>query len=105
MLCYLRVAGTSHWLLNLNIEHKLNSGKFLITFSEITIVFIIVKMIEESNPLNLTTLTKAKEQIWDDTNTSNLHDLSTADRFYHNNQFVWRFRIERDFNLTLSLSS
>ena len=62
-------------------------------------------MIEESNPLNMTTLTKAKEQIWDDTNTSNLHDLSTADRFYHNNQFVWRFRIERDFNLTLSLSS
>ena len=62
MFCHLRVARAScHWLLNLNIEHKLNSGEFLIAFSEIAIVLIIVKVIEESNPLHMATLTKSKE--------------------------------------------
>ena len=61
MLCHLRVACAGHRLLNLNIEHKLNSGKLLITFSEISIVLIIVKVIEESNPLHMATLTKSKE--------------------------------------------
>ena len=79
MLCYLRVACASHRLLNLDIEHKLNSGKFLVAFSEIAIVLIIVEMVEESNPLDMATLTKAKEQIWDDTYAAHLHDLSTAD--------------------------
>jgi len=57
MLCHLRVGCASHRLLNLDIEHKLNSGKLLITFSEISIVLIIVKVIEESNPLDMATLT------------------------------------------------
>ncbi len=105
MLCHLRVACASHRLLNLDIEHKLNSGKLLITFSEIAIVFVIVKMIEESNPLDMATLTKGKKQIWEDTNAAHLHNLTTADCLDHNYQFIWGFRIERDFNLTLNFSS
>jgi hypothetical protein len=85
MLCHLRVACASHWLLNFDIEHKLNSGKFLIAFSEITIVLIIVKMIEESNPLDMATLTKAKEQIWDNTYAAHFHYLFAADRLNNDN--------------------
>jgi hypothetical protein len=80
MFCHLRVASASrHWLLNLNIEHKLNPREFLIAFSEIPIVLIIVKVIEESNPLHMATLTKSKEQIWEDANTTHLYYLLTAD--------------------------
>jgi len=35
-------------------------------------------MIEESNPLDMATLTKTKEQIWHDTYAAHLHDLSAA---------------------------
>jgi hypothetical protein len=106
MFCHLRVASAScHWLLNLNIEHKLNPREFLIAFSEIAIVLIIVKVIEESNPLDVAALTKSKEQIWEDANTAHLDYLLTADCLDNNNQFVWRFWIERDFYLTLCLSS
>lgn len=106
MFCHLRVAGASrHWLLNLNIEHKLNPGEFLIAFSEIAIILIIIKVIEESNPLHMATLTKRKEQIWQDANTTHFYYLLTADCLDYDNQFVWGFRIKRDFYLTLSLPS
>jgi hypothetical protein len=106
MFCHLRVARASHhWLLNLNIEHKLNPREFLIAFSEIAIVLIIVKVIEESYPLHMATLTKSKEQIWEDTNTAHLDYLLTADCLDNDYQFVWGFRIERDFYLTLCLTS
>jgi hypothetical protein len=106
MFCHLRVARAScHWLLNLNIEHKLNSREFLIAFSEIAIVLIIVKVIEESYPLHMAALTKSKEQIWEDTNTTHLHYLLTPDCLDYDYQFVWGFRIERDFYLALCLSS
>ena len=85
MLCHLRVACAGHRLLNLDIEHKLNSGKLLITFSEIAIVLIIVKMIEESNPLDMATLAKAEEQIWHDTYAAHLHGLSAAHCFDNDN--------------------
>jgi hypothetical protein len=102
----LRVASASrHWLLNLNIEHKLNPREFLIAFSEIPIVLIIVKVIKESNPLDVAALTKSKEQIWEDANTAHFYYLLTADCLDYDNQFVWGFRIERDFYLTLSLTS
>jgi hypothetical protein len=83
MLCDLRVACACHRLLNLDIEHKLNSGKLLIALSEISIVLVIVKMVEESNPLDVATLPTAKEQIWDDTDTANLHDLAAAHSLNH----------------------
>lgn len=100
---YLRVARTSHWLLEFNIEHELNSWQFLVTFSEISIVLIIVKVIEESNPLNMAALSETKEQIGDNTDTSHLNDLSTSNCFDYNYKLVWRFWIERDFDLALCL--
>ena len=105
MLDDLRIARTSHRFLNFDIEHKLNSGQFFVTFSEIAIVLVIIKMIEESNPLNMATLTEGKEQIGDDTDASHLHNLSTANCLHHDNQLVWRLWIERDFDLTLHLAS
>ena len=45
-------------------------------------------MIKESNPLNMATLTKTKEQIWVDTNAAYLHYLTGNETLYNDHQFV-----------------